>query len=55
MLMVLGKKGYRFFDPLRLEFNDGFGDHELSEIHRMIEAHMDELHAAWHKSFGSQG
>jgi len=44
-----------WLDPLELEFNDGFRDHELSEILRIIEAHMDDLRSAWYKSFGGRG
>jgi len=43
-----------WLDPLELAFNDGFREHELSEIRRIIKAHMDELFAAWYKSFGEK-
>ena len=44
-----------WLDPLELSFNDGFKNHELGEIRRIIEAHMDELLAAWHSRFGEKG
>jgi hypothetical protein len=43
-----------WLDPLELEFNDGFHNHELSEIRRIIEAHMDDMRSAWYKSFGDR-
>jgi|ERR1035437_163179 hypothetical protein len=43
-----------WLDPLELAFNDGFRDHELSDILRIIEAHMDELFATWYKCFGKK-
>ncbi len=44
-----------WLDPLELAFNDGFRDHELSEIRRIIESHMDDLRSAWYRSFGEKG
>ena len=48
----MGRAAKFWLDPLELEFNDGFRDHELSEIRRIIQAHVDELLAAWYRSFG---
>jgi hypothetical protein len=39
---------------LELAFNDGFRDHELSEIQRIIDAHMDDLRTAWYRAFGEE-
>ena len=41
-----------WLDPLEMAFNDRFRDHELREIQHIIAAHLDELLAAWYKSFG---
>jgi hypothetical protein len=43
-----------WLDPLELAFNDGFRNHQLSEIRRIIRAHIDELSAAWYESFGKR-
>ena len=43
-----------WLDPLELEFNDGFRNHELVEIRRIIEAYMDDLRSAWYKTFGDR-
>jgi hypothetical protein len=44
-----------WLDPLELAFNDSFREHELSEIRRIIQSHMDDLRSAWYKSFGQKG
>jgi hypothetical protein len=43
-----------WLDPVELAFNDGFREHELAEIVRIVNAHLDELIAAWYKSFGTK-
>ena len=43
-----------WLDPVELAFNDGFREHELTEIARIIDAHLDELVAAWYKSFSGR-
>ena len=37
----------------RVEFasNDGFADHELNEIRRIVEEHREVLLEAWHEHF----
>jgi hypothetical protein len=43
-----------WLDPVELAFNAGFRSHELTEIRNLTGEHVDELHAAWYKCFGSQ-
>ena len=41
-----------WLDPLELAFSDGFRRHEVSELLRITEQHLDEFLAAWHRTFG---
>lgn len=40
-----------WLDPIALEKNRGFKEHELNQIGRLVEEHQTELLEAWHDYF----
>ena len=41
-----------WLDPVGLERNNGFSSHELSQIRRMVVAHLDTFLEAWDEHCG---
>jgi Domain of unknown function (DUF4160) len=42
-----------WLDPISLEKNRGFKDHELNQIEKLIEEHQKVLMEAWHDFFNA--
>jgi hypothetical protein len=46
-----GRKAKFWLEPVRLEWNDGFKPHELSQIEKHVRDHLELLIAAWNDFF----
>ncbi|MGH7572961.1 MAG: DUF4160 domain-containing protein [Gemmatimonadota bacterium] len=48
-----GLEAKLWVDPVRLERNRGFGEHDLNDIERLVVEHCETLRSAWRDYFGT--